>query len=161
MSGVSDVAICMEMVYAQIAPPPSKHPHLKGKLMAASYDFFLSCDLNQAKLTLGQAFEKMGYTVTGTPKGGLLAKRGSMKKTMWLGALAGKDFAMSLVTEFFQHSDGSQVARVNRDMASGALKGGAMGASKANNAYADAVNSLQQELQQAGVLRHVVNNAAS
>ncbi|GAB3558904.1 hypothetical protein [Spelaeicoccus albus] len=126
--------------------------------MAASYDYFLSCDTNQARLALGQAFEKLGYTVTGTPKGGLLAKRGSTKKTVWLGALAGKDFAISLVTEFFDHPDGSLVARVSRDMAGGALKGGAIGASKANNAYADAVNSVQQDLQQAGVLKGVANN---
>ncbi|WGW10813.1 hypothetical protein LWF01_11870 [Saxibacter everestensis] len=120
------------------------------------YDFILSGDHGAVKAAIAGSFESLGYQVSQAPNGAMLASRGSNKKTIWLGALAGKDFAITMLVEFFQNDGGELVARVRRDATSGALKGGALGAAKANNAFADAVNTLQDRLGQAGIIQRVV-----
>jgi hypothetical protein len=119
--------------------------------MAGTYDIVLSGDQQKAKDLIAQSLTSQGFTVESTPKGGYLAKRGSRAATFWLGAMAGKNFQVTFIVEFFTGDGGSLVARLSRNLAAGALKGGAIGANKTNNAFIDTANALVAATQAAGV----------
>jgi hypothetical protein len=59
---------------------------------------------------------------------------------------------MSFSVEFFMDPQGRLIARLDRDMAMGALKGGAIGAAKQKRAFEETANGLYQALAGAGVL---------
>lgn len=120
--------------------------------MAASYDYVISGDHASARALIGNALTQQGFTVEATETGNLVIKRGSMGATVWLGAMAGKNFHVSFTVEFFVDAEGRLVARLNRNMATGVLKGGAIGASKTDTAFVDTANSLAGALSDAGVL---------
>lgn len=120
--------------------------------MASTHDFFLSGDHEQSKQKVAEALTSLGFTLTSTPTGGFTAKRGSLGVTLLIGAWAGKNFHVTFIIEFFVDDKGQLVARLNRDVALGALKGGAIGAAKTNNAFIDTVNSVGTALNSAGVL---------
>lgn len=126
--------------------------------MASSYDFFITGDQNAARNQFAHALTEQGFSVEPTPAGGLVAKRGSMKKTMWLGAFAGKDFHVAFIVEYFTDAQGRLVARLNRNMAGGALKGGAIGTNKVENAFVETVDAVSATLSSAGVLADRVTN---
>jgi hypothetical protein len=127
--------------------------------MATSYDLFFSGDHEAAKQSLGTAFEQLGFTVQTRPNNNWVAARGSAAKTFWLGAMAGKGFRVTFEITFFVDAAGALVARFNRNVAGGALRGGAIGANMANNAFNDTYNSLVQALGASGTLaRSIANN---
>ncbi len=126
--------------------------------MATSYDLFFSGDHEGAKHQLGTAFEKNGFTVQTRPDNNWVASRGSAAKTFWLGGLAGKSFRLTFEIAFFSASDGSLIARFNRNLAGGALRGGAIGANIANNAFNATYSQLVSDLQPSGVLARSVAN---
>jgi hypothetical protein len=119
--------------------------------VAGTYDLFLSGEQQKAKDVIVQSLASQGFALEQTPNGGYLAKRGSAGATLWLGAMAGKNFQVTFIVEFFTGEDGGLVARLSRNMAAGALKGGAIGASKTNNAFIDTANALVSATQTAGV----------
>jgi len=125
--------------------------------MASAHDFFLLGDHDAARHLVASALQGQGFTVTATPTGGLLAKRGSTAATVWLGALAGKNFHVSFVVDFMVDQQGRLVARLNRNMTGGALKGGAIGAAKTNTAFEETANALGGALHQAGVLAESIS----
>ncbi|AAT88441.1 hypothetical protein Lxx04500 [Leifsonia xyli subsp. xyli str. CTCB07] len=90
--------------------------------------------------------------MTSTPSGGLLAKRGSDAATIWLGGLAGKNFQVTLTVDFMVDAEGRLVARLNRNMAGGVLKGGAIGAAKTDAAFQETANAIAAALHTSGVL---------
>lgn len=120
--------------------------------MASAHDFFLLGDHEAAKQLVFSALAAEGFTVTSTPTGGLLAKRGSAASTFWLGAFAGKNFQMSFLVDFMVDQQGRLVARLNRNMAGGALKGGAIGAAKTDTAFQETANAIAAYLHPAGIL---------
>lgn len=125
--------------------------------MASAHDFFLLGDHDAACHLVASSLQGQGFTVTATPTGGLLAKRGSAAATVWLGGLAGKNFHVSFVVDFMVDQQGRLVARLNRNMAGGALKGGAIGAAKTNTAFEETANALAGALHQAGVLAESIS----
>jgi len=125
--------------------------------MASAHDFFLLGDHEAAKHLVASTLQSEGFTVTTTPTGGLLAKRGSAAATVWLGGLAGKNFHLSFVVDFMVDQQGRLVARLNRNLTGGALKGGAIGASKTNTAFEQTANAIGAALHQAGVLAESVS----
>jgi hypothetical protein len=126
--------------------------------MASSYDFFISGDHDAAKTIIGSALTAEGFTVTSNTDGGLHAVRGSTAATVLWGGLAGKKLHMAFDTQFFVDDKGQLVARLARDLAVGALKGGAIGASKTATAFEVASNAVGTALTNAGVLTSSVAN---
>jgi len=119
--------------------------------MASVHDFFISGDHEQGKHRVAEALQAQGFTIESTPNGGFVVKRGNMTKTIWLGAFAGKDFQVTFIVEFFVDDKGLLVARLNRDLGSGLLKGGAIGASKTSDAFNETVHGVGTALSAAGV----------
>jgi hypothetical protein len=127
--------------------------------MATSYDLFFAGDHDAAKGKFGAAFEKDGFTVQSRPDNNWVVSRGSSAKTLLLGGLAGKAFFISFEITFYIDSAGALVARFNRNLAGGALRGGAIGAGKASAAFTNTYNSLVQTLRVDGTLaRSIANN---
>ncbi|GIT82137.1 hypothetical protein LLS1_38060 [Leifsonia sp. LS1] len=125
--------------------------------MASAHDFFLLGDHEAARQLVVSALQSEGFVVTTTPTGGLLAKRGSAASTFWLGAWAGKNFQVSFLVDFMVDQQGRLVARLNRNMAGGALKGGAIGAAKTDAAFQETANAIAAVLHPAGVLADSVS----
>jgi len=120
--------------------------------MAASYDYFITGDHASARGLIERSLEQHGFTVGATETGDFAVTRGSMGATVWLGGLAGKKFHLSFSVEFFVDQEGRLVARLNRNMTGGVLKGGAIGASKTDSAFVETANMLADALSGAGVL---------
>lgn len=119
--------------------------------MASVYDIFISGDHDEAKGFVAGSLEDQGFTLTRTPAGGLIAKRGSMGMTIAFGAMAGKKFQITFTLDFFVDAAGNLVARLTRDITTGALKGGALGANMTNNRFIDTANALVTDLTARGV----------
>ncbi|MET3566311.1 hypothetical protein SAMN04515691_2921 [Leifsonia sp. 98AMF] len=120
--------------------------------MPAAHDFILLGDHDAGRRLVASALEAQGFLVSATPRGGLLAKRGSIGMTLLLGALAGSKFQVTFLVELMVDAESHLVARLNRDMTAGALKGGAVGAAKVNRAFQETANAIHSALQRAGVL---------
>ena len=103
-----------------------------------------------AKDLVVRVLGEQGFTTETNPNGGLTAKRGSAGATLLLGGLAGKNLQMTFFVQYFDGSDGSLDVRLSRNTAAGALKGGAIGASRTNNAFIDVVNAVAAAAQTAG-----------
>jgi hypothetical protein len=126
--------------------------------MAGQYDIFLSGDQLAAKELVARVVGEQGFTIVLNPNGSLSVKRGSSTATVLLGGLAGKNLQMTFFIEYLSGSDGSLDARLSRNTAAGALKGGALGASRTNNAFVDLVNGIAAAAQAAGTF---VSSAAA
>ena len=98
--------------------------------MASNHDYFLAGDHESGKALVADALTQLGFEVATTPNGGFTAKRGSFAKTMWLGAMAGKNFHVTFIVEFFTDAQGALVARLSRSLGSSGVKGGALGVAK-------------------------------
>jgi hypothetical protein len=125
--------------------------------MATSYDLFFAGDHEVAKGKFGAAFEKDGFTVQSRPDNNWVVSRGSSAKTL-LGGLAGKAFFISFEITFYVDSAGALVARFNRNLVGGVLRGGAIGAGKASTAFTNTYNSLVQTLRIDGTLARSIAN---
>lgn len=96
--------------------------------------------------------EELGYTATTPEPGRIKLERGSLNKTVVLGALAGKNFHISFTFDVGVDQLGNTWLRFDQDGALGAIKGGAIGYAKAKNAYAAFVDALRAEVSRRGLL---------
>lgn len=110
--------------------------------MASTHDYFLSGDHASGKTLVGDALTQLGFEVIQMPSGGFTAKRGSFAKTMWLGAMAGKNFHITFFVEFFTDQAGNLVARLSRSLGTGMVKGGAIGVAKTETAFGETAAGL-------------------
>ncbi|MET4783449.1 hypothetical protein [Glaciihabitans sp. UYNi722] len=120
--------------------------------MASSYDFFVTDTLDATKTIVDLVFKSEGFEVGMLPDGNLVATRGKMGMTVMLGAMAGKNMHMRFEAKFFTDDQKRIVVRLNRDLATGAVKGGAIGASKTSSAFQNIAHALGTKLNEAGVL---------
>ncbi|HEX4443381.1 MAG TPA: hypothetical protein VHZ81_07390 [Galbitalea sp.] len=118
--------------------------------MAGQYDIFISGDAQAAKDLVARVLGEQGFSAESNPNGGLTAKRGNATATAFLGAMAGKNLQMTFFVEYSEATDKSLDVRVSRNLAASALKGGAIGASRTNNAFVDLVNAIGAAAQTAG-----------
>jgi hypothetical protein len=118
--------------------------------VAGVYDIYFSGNAQTAKDLVARVLVEQGFALESTPKGGWAAKRGSAGMTALLGGLAGKNLQMTFFVEFLAATDGSPIVRLGRNTAAGALKGGAIGANRTNNAFVDVVNAVVAAAQGAG-----------
>lgn len=96
--------------------------------------------------------EGLGYTATTPNPGRIKLERGSLNKTVVLGALAGKSFHISFTFDIGVDGYGNTWLRFDQDRALGAIKGGAIGYAKTKNAYVEFVETVQREAAQRGLL---------
>ena len=99
-----------------------------------------------------EALSSAGFEVTKSADGNLVAKRGSMAKTLLLGAMAGKNFQVTFPVAFYSDPQGNLVARISRELGTGALKGGAIGVNMTNNAFLKTSEHMVQTFSGAGIL---------
>lgn len=118
--------------------------------MAGQYDIRFSGDQHAAKDLVARVLGEQGFTVAAAPSGGLTAKRGSTGLTLLLGGLAGKNLQMTFSVEYLGAADGGLIARVSRSVAAGALKGGALGASRTNTVFGETINAIAATASAAG-----------
>ena len=118
--------------------------------MAGRYDINFSGDPQAVKDLVARVLGEQGFATRGTPDGGLTAKRGSTGLTLLLGGLAGKNLQMTFSVEFLGAADGGLIARVSRSVAAGALKGGALGASRTNTVFGETINAIAAAASAAG-----------
>ena len=118
--------------------------------MASVIEFDVSGDQNAAKGVVQAAAAAQGFAVEPTGDWSAFLTRGSSTKSLLLGALAGKDFYLKFGLDF-SVADGHLVARLSRDVASSALRGGVIGASKASTAFQDLADAVGGAVTQAGI----------
>jgi hypothetical protein len=123
--------------------------------MASVQDFFLTGDQATGRAATIEALTAQGFRATDLPNGNVTIQRGSLGKTLLLGALAGKNFHVSFIVEFFTSETGGLVVRLSRDIASGALKGGAIGAVKVDSIFTEISAALAAALSEKGLLASV------
>ncbi|WP_350348925.1 hypothetical protein ABIQ69_03010 [Agromyces sp. G08B096] len=96
--------------------------------------------------------KRHGYEATTPAPGRIKLERGSMTKTVWLGAMAGKGFHISFTFDIGVDQHGNTWLRFDQDGALGAVKGGAIGYAKTKNAYAEFVETVRRETAERGML---------
>lgn len=120
--------------------------------MASSTEFVLSGDPTAAQNVVAGVLAQRGFTGAAMPNGSVKFSRGNLTKTALLGGLAGKDFHMSFLVFWGVDAAGQFATRIDRELGGSAVKGGAIGASKAANEYAALVDAIGQAATAAGVL---------
>jgi hypothetical protein len=83
------------------------------------------------------------------------ATRGSMSKTLLLGAMAGKNFRIVFPVEYYSGPAGELIVRLSRNLGGGAL-GGALGVNKTNNVFIETVEKVGASLTAKGLLLSTV-----
>jgi hypothetical protein len=127
--------------------------------MATAFDYHLNADPDRGRALAGDALRQQGFEVTTTANGSLLATRGSMPLTLLVGALAGSRMHVSFDVQVYSTETGS-VVRLNRNLASGALKGGALGASRVADLFQKTAHELGRSLHEAQVLEQTTEVTA-
>jgi hypothetical protein len=118
--------------------------------MASVIEFDLSGDQAAAKAVVQTAVTAQGFGLQPTGDWSALLTRGNSTKSFLLGAMAGKDFYLKFGLDF-SVADGHLVARLSRDVASSAIRGGVIGASKASTAFQDLADAVGTATTQAGI----------
>ena len=126
--------------------------------MASQIEFTLSGDQAAARDIVLAATAAQGFAAQATNEWSYLLTRGSNGKTLLLGAMAGKDFYLKFGVDFSVAGDGF-VARLSRDVAGSALRGGVIGASKASSAFQQLADAVGAAVTLAGI--YVANRTVS
>lgn len=118
--------------------------------MASAIEFDLSGDQLAARRTVEAAALAEGFALEPTGEWSEFLTRGNSTKSLLLGAMAGKDFYLKFGLDF-SVADGHLVARLSRDVASSALRGGVLGASRASDAFQKLADAVGAAATQAGI----------
>lgn len=118
--------------------------------MASTIEFILSGEQAAARDVVLAATASQGFAPQAQNEWSYLLTRGSSTKSMLLGAMAGKDFYLKFGLDF-SAADTGFVARLARDVASSALRGGVIGASKASDAFQQLADAVGAAATQAGI----------
>jgi len=114
-------------------------------------EFVLTGDQEAAKKVVLDATVQQSFTPTARDAWNFDLERGSNGLTIAFGALAGKSFYMKFQLGFSADAEGRLVARLSRDATGSALRGGAIGASKASNTFQEVADAIGAATTQAGV----------
>ncbi len=118
--------------------------------MAAVIEFDVSGDQTAAKALVQATAVAQGFAAEPTGEWSFFLTRGSSTKSILLGAMAGKDFYLKFGLDF-SAADGHLVVRLSRDIASTAIRGGVIGASKASGAFQQLADAVGAAVTQAGI----------
>ncbi|MDP9026134.1 MAG: hypothetical protein M3N46_01085 [Actinomycetota bacterium] len=119
--------------------------------MASTIEFELTGDAEGAKQLVLAALSNSGWTVNAKDAWNFEITRGSKGKSLWLGAMAGKDFYIPFSLGFSSDPNGHLVARLSRDSVMGAVRGGAIGASKAATVFGETADTIGAAATSAGI----------
>lgn len=119
--------------------------------MAASTTFVLSGDPAAARGIVDGVVAERGYAGESMPSGTIRVSRGSLTKTLLLGAIAGKNFHLTYLLDYGTDAAGNTTATLYRELGGSAIKGGAIGASRAADEYQAFVDAIGASASQAGV----------
>ncbi|MEP6842022.1 MAG: hypothetical protein ABJA11_00790 [Pseudolysinimonas sp.] len=117
--------------------------------MASIIEFDVSGDQTAAKAVVQAAALAQGFTAEPTGDWSYFLTRGKSTKTFLLGAMAGKDFYLKFGLDF-SVADGHLVVRLSRDVASSAIRGGVIGATKASGVFQQLADAVGAAVTQAG-----------
>ena len=120
--------------------------------MAAIIDFSLSGDVEAARRTVLEAAVAEGYTVDPKDEWTYLLERGNKTTSLLLGGLAGKNFYLAFQVGFSAEPGKGLVARFSRDSVSSALRGGALGVSRASKTFDSLIAAVGSAARSAGIL---------
>jgi hypothetical protein len=123
--------------------------------MASQTQFTFSGDQAAARALVERVATDLGYRLSTEPSGLLKLERGSLGLTLVIGYWAGKNFHLTYTIGFGSDAEGRLTARVDRNVAGGALKGGALGANKAATEYQALVDAIGNAATQAGLFDSV------
>ena len=118
--------------------------------MASVMEFTLTGDHAATRGVVLAATAAQGFAAQASNEWSYLLTRGSSTKSLLLGALAGKDFYLKFGVDF-SVADGHLVARLSRDVASAALRGGMVGASRASGEFQKLGDGVGAAVTQAGI----------
>jgi hypothetical protein len=118
--------------------------------MASQIEFTLSGDQTAARDVVLAATAAQGFAGQANSEWSYLLTRGNSTKSMLLGAMAGKDFYLKFGVDFSVAGD-AFVARLSRDVAASAVRGGLIGASKASDAFQQLADAVGAAVTQAGI----------
>ncbi|MCJ1688583.1 DUF4190 domain-containing protein [Rathayibacter sp. VKM Ac-2927] len=118
--------------------------------MVSPTELRLTVPLEQARALIAAALGEQGFAAVSSA-GGLDVSRGSLGTTLVAGSLAGEDMHVRFDIDLAATATGT-IAQVRRSSLGGFLKGGAIGAAKANDVVQDAVHRLGTRLAEQGVL---------
>lgn len=119
--------------------------------MASQTEFLLSGDPAAAHRVVTDALTAQGFATEPYTNGWLKATRGSAAKTALFGGLAGNNLHITFLLFLGIDPEGRPTARLDRDLTMGALKGGAIGASKTAAVYVETRDAIGAAATQAGV----------
>ena len=119
--------------------------------MASAIEFELTGDQEAAKQLVLATLSADGWAVAAKDAWNFEITRGSKGKSMWLGAMAGKDFYIPFSLGFSADPNGHLIARLSRDSLMGAVRGGAIGASKAATVFGETADMIGTAVTQAGI----------
>jgi hypothetical protein len=119
--------------------------------MASSIEFELTGDQEAAKQLVLGTLSANGWAVTARDAWNFDITRGKKGKSMWLGAMAGNDFYIPFTLGFSADPNGHLVARLSRDSVMGAVRGGAIGASKAATVFGETADTIGNAATTAGI----------
>lgn len=119
--------------------------------MATTIEFDLTGDQEAAKQLVLSTLSADGWAITGKDAWNFEIARGNKTKSFWLGGAAGKDFYIPFTLGFSAESSGNLVARLSRNAVGGAMRGGAIGASRAANVFGQTADAIGNATTQAGI----------
>jgi hypothetical protein len=119
--------------------------------VASMIEFVLTGDQEAAKKVVLDAIAQQGFAATAVDGWNFDLTRGSNGLTIAFGALAGKNFYMKFHVGFSADAAGAFVARLSRDATGSALRGGVIGADKANTTFQQVADAVGAATTQAGI----------
>lgn len=119
--------------------------------MASMIEFVLSGDPAAAKQVALGATAQQGFAAVARDDWNFDLTRGSNGLTIAFGALAGKSFYLRFQLGFSSDAGGHLIARISRDTAGSALRGGVLGADRANTAFQQVADAIGAATTQAGI----------
>jgi hypothetical protein len=116
---------------------------MKRIISVAGTEFVVAGRLDQAVPFVYSALESAGFRSTATGPGVSRIERGSLGKTVALGAFAGKNFHVSFILSFRLDERGNSYFRFEADGAGSAVKGGAIGYARSKKIFEEATTSIR------------------
>ena len=108
----------------------------------SSYDYFFTGPHDDSRRLVDHVAQTHGFRLEQMPNGSTKAVRGDLTKTLVLGVFAGKAFHVVLWLQYFVDDSDRLVVRLSRDLGTGLVKGGALGAARSQEAFAELAHAL-------------------
>lgn len=120
--------------------------------MASATDFLLSGDHDASKTLVTSTLGSLGFELATLPTGIISVSRGNEWLSLLVGGLAGKSFYVRFLLSFAPDADNLLLAKLEKSAAGSAVRGGALGFKRSNDAFAEAVGAIGDAAVRSGLL---------